>query len=339
MTTSHHPKGAIRRKKPNCRRRVLSAGTDPRRIEGGNVVPSPTSHQSLGRRIARWLGVTGAITLASVVALATAASASPPTAASGQVWVRFAHLAYGTQGVRVEINGTVVSKAAKFESVTPYQVEPAGTVTVAIKTSGKDATTAVKRVKLSAGSAATVAALAMSGHLRLRVFADNLAAAPTGDAKVRVLDADSKTTALSARFAAVEATTTKASTTALRLAGVVPRIPYGTASAYLVVPAGHYNVSVGNGDGRKVLEGKDWPVSAGTVATLVVVRTSSAPTLVVFDDAAASASAPSGGMQTGFGGTSLPSSHGDLSLDGMVVAGLITCVAFTRRRLVAGARH
>jgi hypothetical protein len=260
------------------------------------------------------------------------ASAAP----SGQAWVRFAHLAYGTNPVKVTIDGNVVSAAAKFESVTSYEVEPAGQVTVSVTGGGVNLS---KDIQVGAGSATTVAALTMKGHVAIRTFDDNLKAAPNGDAKVRVLDADSNAAALSARFAAVPRAASGATTSAVRFAGVVPKIPYGTASGYLDVPAGHYDVTVGNDSGKTILEGKDWPVSAGTVATLVVVRTSAQPTLVVFDDAAGSASAPSGGMQTGFGGTSLPSSHGNLGLDALGAAGLVIGITFTRRRLVAGGRR
>jgi hypothetical protein len=307
--------------------------------EGGHVMPSQPSTASIGRRIARWLGVTGTLSLATGLALAAVpaahASASEPSAASGQAWVRFAHLASGAKAVKVSIDGKVVTSAAAFESVTAYQVEPAGKVSISIKGGGLSLN---KSIQVSAGSATTVAAMTMKGHIGIQTFGDNLSAAPNGDAKVRVLDADVSTSALSAKFAAVEKASSKPSTAAIHLAGVVPKIPYGTASAYLNVPAGHYNVTVGNQKGKTILEGKDWPVSAGTVATLVIVRSSAQPTLVVFDDAAAASSAPTGGMQTGFGGTSLPSSHGDLGLDALGAAGLVIGIAFTRRRL-AGLRH
>jgi hypothetical protein len=302
-------------------------------------MPSQPSTASIGRRIARWLGVTGTLTLATGLALAAvpvaSASASEPAATSGQAWVRFAHLAYGAKPVKVTIDGKVVSSAAAFESVTAYQVEPAGKVAISVTGNGLHLK---KDIQIASGSATTVAALTMKGRVGIQTFSDDLASAPSGDAKVRVLDADSTTTALSARFAAVTKASSKPTTAAIHLAGVVPKIPYGTASSYLDVAAGRYNVTVGNQKGRTILEGKDWPVSAGTVATLVVVRSSTAPTLVVFDDAAAATSAPSGGMQTGFGGTSLPSSHGDLGLDALGAAGLVIGIAFTRRRL-AGVRH
>jgi hypothetical protein len=55
--------------------------------------------------------------------------------------------------------------------------------------------------------------------------------------------------------------------------------------------------------------GSRWPVKAGTVSSIVLIDSLSGPTVEIITDAAGTGSAPSGAVQTGFGGAarSLPS--------------------------------
>jgi hypothetical protein len=54
--------------------------------------------------------------------------------------------------------------------------------------------------------------------------------------------------------------------------------------------------------GKTVITGKNWPVAAGTVASIVVLHTVHAATLEVLSDAAGVTASPAGAPQTGFGG-------------------------------------
>jgi sortase (surface protein transpeptidase) len=291
---------------------------------------------SAGRRT-RWLGVAGAITLVGAlslfVPLAGRASASPTAPSAGHSWVRFGHFASGQGPVEVRIDGVVVTSSAKFETVTPYQSVPAGAVTVIVTSLATPSVHLTDEVNVAAGDAITVAALRQDKALMLRTFDDNLSAAPAGDAKVRIVDADYAVHFMSAKFATVVSKVHKPAVAAGTFK-VLNGVAYASASSYLAVAAGHYNVTIANKFGKTVLVGRDWPVAAGTVASLVVVRSSAGPTLEVLDDAAGSAAAPSGGMQTGFGGTSLPSSHGDIALPALVglVALLLIGDTWRRRR-------
>jgi hypothetical protein len=284
---------------------------------------------------ARWFSTVGVLSLVGAVSLlvpmAGRASAAQPTAASGNCWVRFGHFASGHGPVRVSIDGRVVSANAKFQTVTPYQAVTAGPVTVKIVDTGKSAFTFTDHLKVTPGDAVTVGALRQGKKIMFKTFVDNLSAAPTGDAKVRALDADVSVHSLSVTFVAVTHKTSKPAETA-RTSKVVNGVSYASASPYIDVAAGHYNVTIRNHAGKTILVGKDWPVATGTVASLVVVRSNGTPTLEVLDDATGAAKAPTGGMQTGFGGMSLPPSHGDMGFDAvMALAGLLLVGALWRR--------
>jgi hypothetical protein len=290
---------------------------------------------------ARWFGTAGVVSLLGAVSLlvpmAGRASAAQPTAASGACWVRFGHFASGHGPIKVSIDGRLVSADAKFETVTPYQAVTAGPVTIKIVDIGKPSFTLTDRVKVAAGDAVTVGALRSGKGIMFKTFDDNLSAAPTGDAKVRALDADVSVHSLSVTFVPVAHKTSSPAVTA-RTSTVLHRISYASASPYIDVAAGHYNVTIRNRAGKTVLEGRDWPVATGTVASLIVVRSAGVPTLEVLDDAAGATSAPVGGMQTGFGGMSLPSSHGDMGFDAlMALAGLLLVGAMWRRFSVTNA--
>ncbi len=80
-------------------------------------------------------------------------------------------------------------------------------------------------------------------------------------------------------------------------------VGYGQATPYTAVPAGTYQLKIGPAAGAPIVTGQNWPVSAGTVSSIVVLAASSGPTIEVLSDAVGATSMPTGAMQTGFGGT------------------------------------
>jgi hypothetical protein len=75
------------------------------------------------------------------------------------------------------------------------------------------------------------------------------------------------------------------------------------ATQYATVPAGSYDVEVLSATtGAVLLTGENWPVMAGTVATIVVLAGPAGPTLEVLRDAAGAVTMPQGGLATGEGG-------------------------------------
>jgi hypothetical protein len=112
-------------------------------------------------------------------------------------------------------------------------------------------------------------------------------------------------------------------------------VGYGQASSYAAVPAGSYDVAISQGSDAVVL-GKGWPVAANTVTSLVVIQGSSGPTLEVLDDAVGATSMPSGGMQTGLGGTA---GRSDGRLDRAAETGALAAVLAGGGALLVGRRR
>jgi hypothetical protein len=216
---------------------------------------------------------------ASSGATSSAAAAAP---AAGQGWIRFGHFSRDNGPVTVAIDGQIISSDAAFESVTPYQSVSAGPHVVTVTDVGAPGVTLTTTVNVTPGGADTVTALEGPQGLELQWFPDDLSAAPAGDAKVRVIDTLSSQPTLDAELTGGAA--------------------YGGASPYIDVPAGSYQVKVAGPGGKGVITGKNWPVAAGTVASIVVLATAHAATLEVLSDAAGVTASPSGAPQTGFGG-------------------------------------
>jgi sortase (surface protein transpeptidase) len=246
-------------------------------------------------RIVAMLASTAAV-LALVIVPSTAANAA--TATTGTGWLRFAHFAMGVGPVRVAVDGTLVDPAAAYKTVTPYRSVAAGRHVVSI--SGGGLTPRQEAVTIGANQAVTASAVEQSGGPHLAVFHDNLAAAPAGRAKVRIIDVEGVARTLAAEFRP-DGQTTGAAPVSDSVFGIAA-VPFGHASSYVAVPAGQYQVTVVDQAGSTVVAGSHWPVAAGTVASLVVLPSATGATLEVVSDAAGASVTPAGGMQTGFGG-------------------------------------
>jgi sortase (surface protein transpeptidase) len=88
-----------------------------------------------------------------------------------------------------------------------------------------------------------------------------------------------------------------------------------------------------------VVSGSDWPVRAGTIASLVVLQSTTGPTLEALSDAAGSASAPKGGMQTGFGGAAALLAPHPVNRDGLIAAAALAALALSGGAVLLGRRH
>ena len=97
--------------------------------------------------------------------------------------------------------------------------------------------------------------------------------------------------------------------------------------------AGSYQLKVGPPGGGAIVTGQNWPIRAGTVSSVVLVASASGPTVEVLSDAVGTATAPIGGMQTGFGGTA-PRAGTPLVPLVAIAALLLFGAALIRRRRV-----
>ena len=244
---------------------------------------------------------------AVVVATALLLHASPASAqtTAGRGWIRFAHFSPANGPVRVAIDGKSLARSVTFETVTPYRSEGVGVHRVTLTDIGAPHHVLTDRVTLRPGGAVTVGAIQLQGGTVLESFADNRSDGPPGDARVRVIDTAPSVPSLRVVLAPDPSVTTSLSgqgarPTAHRI--VTPPVAFARSSPYEDVAAGSYDVEVTGSDRQRILTGKGWPVTAGTVASVVVISQHGQPTLEVLRDAAGSSNPPIGAMQTGFGG-------------------------------------
>jgi hypothetical protein len=143
------------------------------------------------------------------------------------------------------------------------------------------------------------------------VFQDDLSAPPTRQGKVRIVEAVPGVAAIDAFVAPAGTSGTSATSGAssLDVSATLPgppafsRVPLGAASPYVDLPAGSYDVQIrAAGSTQVVLSAHNWPVTPGTVATVVVFNGPQGVTLEVLRDAAGPAAIPDGAMATGGGG-------------------------------------
>ena len=242
---------------------------------------------------ARLVMLLGAATLSLGVLAGTAAAASGSSMSSGMGWVRCAHLSPNTAPVDIYLYSygdpmaMSVLRHVPYGGVGMYMKMPAGEYTVGIRSAGAPASTPPvlsASLMVQAGQAYTVAAMGPANASRLQMLNDRLST-PDGRSLVRVIQAS-----LKEHHVTVQAgSTTLASN--LAFASVTP---YGTdkPGQWMLHAAG----------GSETWSGKV-KLTAGSIHTLVVLDSPSGLKVTDLMDAAGSAMMPSGGVDTGLGGT------------------------------------
>jgi hypothetical protein len=257
-----------------------------------------------------WVALISVTLLSCVTLTAAPASATPRAAASvGNGWIRFAQFMPSASPVDVKIDGTTIATDLSFRGVSGYTMVSAGVHEVTVMSASAKAGSAplvTRSATVPSGGAITVTAVAstaakssangsVAGGLGLQIFRDDLSAPAPGHASLRVIHTIPGAPQVNAILTAATVST--------KPSLVMGPVGYGQASRYVSVLAGTYQVEVKALNGTTVAVGRNWPVRAGTVISIVVVETSSGPSLEVLSDAASASSDPSGGMQTGYGGT------------------------------------
>jgi len=244
------------------------------------------------RRLTRMVAATALAAFA--VTVGQAAVAAPFASASGQVgWIRLAHLSPNAPAVDVYLysfgdsSAQVILRHVEYGDVSPFEEVAAGDYTVAMRAAGAPASSSPilsTAVDVLAGHAYTVAGMGPADALRLQVIPERLTT-PPGKALVRVIQAslaqDKVTVMLGQRTLATD-------------------LKFASVTGFVAVDPGTLSVRA---------------VGASETATAsVILAADSVHTLVVLDqpgslsiddllDAQGSQIAPSGGPQTGFGGT------------------------------------
>jgi len=277
------------------------------------------------------------------VAGATTASADTvpaPTNPSG--FLRVGHLAPDVGPVDVSLTradgGTAtVLTTAPYGAFTPYQTLTPGFYTVAMRPAGAAAATEPMLsapVTVDKGKAYTLLATGTRDALKTSLINDDLTKPPTDTSRVRLVQGS--TAAPTLTVAAVGGPTLSRD------------LAYGQATGYANVPQGRWTLQVLTPDGSEAMTSA--PVvdlAAGSVNSLLVTNAPGggfAITPVVDAKGIDPAMAPTGGIQTGLGGTATdvvnaPGSHVPSDLGATAALALLLGVtmfgvAARRRRLV-----
>lgn len=255
---------------------------------------SPTTTTGTRTTLVRRLTIAG--TVAGAVVAATIGVTAPANAAAQpDGWLRVGHLSPDTKGVDVQLSN--LSGGAKvfelddvqYGQVSSYKELPAGTYVLSMRAeNAPDSTPVISTdVTVKAGSPTTVVAYGRNKHLKTTAFTDDLTQPASGQARLRLVQAATNAKAVDVR--------TSTGTT------VAQDAEFGTATQYATVTAGKWTLDV-SGGGQTGTASVD--LGSGTVSTLFVLDNSAGKlTVVPVVDAAASASTPAGGVQTGGGGT------------------------------------
>jgi hypothetical protein len=270
------------------------------------------------------------------VTAVTAGTVLVPSAGAGAAddgLLRLAHLSPDTPAVDVYVDsvadpgdGTALLTVpgVGYGTISDYQDVPAGVYTVSMREAGADPATPPvlsTTVQVGTDSARTVAGVGRFADLGLEVLEDDLAIPPSGQSRVRVVSA------------AANAPTLDASADGTDLA---TDLAFAAAGDYATVPgeAGRLRVTV---DG----EATELPLdlAAGSVYSLFVLdRPEGGLTVRTVLDAAGAGVVPTGGVETGAGGTAAG------ELEPAVVVGAVGLTARTglllsRRARRGPARH
>jgi hypothetical protein len=245
------------------------------------------------------LGILVGFLLTLLIGSAAPAHADEGTTPPGKAWIRAGHLVPGVGTTRIDLTpasgpstSVVMSPAASYGDVTPYQKLDPGdyTVTVRPQGAGLDSAPMLQRAfTVVAGKATTLAVVGTAQDPRLAVLDDDLTLPAANAARVRVLPAASRTPTLS-----VVAQNGPTLTTGAVL---------GQATPYASVPSGRWTLDLASAGGPAAQQTVD--LASGSVYTAIVLDSSAGDgvTIVVVTDAAGAMTAPQGAAQTGGGGT------------------------------------
>jgi hypothetical protein len=180
----------------------------------------------------------------------------------------------------------VVVHHVSYGTVSTYQSVPAGDYSVAMRAAGKPSASPPvlsTTVQIQAGHAYTVAGMGPAAGLRLQVLDDTLTT-PPGQSLVRVIQASLKEH---------KVTVTAGGQT------LASSLIFGSATSYVAVPAGTWNVKVAGGT---MSASASVTLAAGSTHTIVVLDDPGKLAIDPLTDAAGSNLMPAGAPGTGLGG-------------------------------------
>lgn len=263
-------------------------------------------------------GVLAAIATATLGALSIVLA--PAASAADTAYLRLAHLSPDTPAVDVYVVNaadpadTTVLRGVGYGSVSDYQAVDGGSYTVSMRPSGAaDSTPPVIATTLTAaaGRAYTVAGVGPFDDLGLQVLEDDLTLPPQGQSRVRVIQASASQPELD-----------------ISVDGgpeLGNGVAFATTTPYETVPAGTWTLRVQGDAGLATILPLE-VASGGVYSVLILDEASGGLQVVTRVDAAAPATVPTGGVETGAGGTAGP---GDQDIAVLLAFGLLAVSAGT----------
>lgn len=284
--------------------------------------------------MARSLGIGSGLAAVTALALGalTVAFAPAAGAATGS-YLRLAHLSPDTPAVDVYVvsaadpQDRIVLEGVGYGTLSEYQTVSGGTYTVSMRPAGAaESTPPVIATTLTTdeGAAYTVAGVGSFNDLGLTVLSDDLTLPPAGQSRVRVVQASASQPELDISVDGGPS--------------LGEDVPFATTTDYETVSAGQWILRVDGGTGLAAT--LPLTVAAGSVYSVLILDESDGGlTVVTRVDAVSSASGgvvPTGGVETGAGGTASEDSGTALvALPGAAGVLLLLAVALRRRRAAA----
>jgi hypothetical protein len=281
-------------------------------------------------RAAHWRRLGGAAVALAAVAL----FANPAQAATGEGYVRLAHLSPDTPAVDVYLKpASGNAKPQTFPGVaygvmSPYMRLPVGTYSVAMRPAGADPSTdpvLTTQINVESGAAYTVAGVGRYADLGLRVLRDDLKLPSPDKSKVRIIQA-------SVRAPVLDVGVNNG-------AKIADGVAFATTTSYREVKPGRWTIKVQPSGGGKSTA-LACTLGAGNVYSLLVLDAKDGGLKTELRiDARRQGTVPLGSVATGDGGTQ-PASRLPMALLFAAVAALLTgaaVVAIRRRPLVSAA--
>ncbi len=233
---------------------------------------------------------------ATVVFAAVALLPPGPATAATNGYVRLAHLSPDTPAVDVYLRakeGTAkerVFPGVEYGALSDYLRLAAGTYTVAMRKAGAPSTEApvlTTEVALGDGQAYTVAGVGRYADLGLKVIQDDLSLPPSGQAKVRIVQASVQAPVLDVAVRGG--------------AGIADDVAFADTTDYRQVEPGRWTVRVQPAGGTNA---SDLPctLAAGSVYSLLILDAKAGLKAQLHRDAGRQGVVPTGGLATGAGG-------------------------------------
>ena len=283
------------------------------------------------RRLASVAGAVAAlaaITLPASPAAAAALFSAPAQAASGDGYVRLAHLSPDTPAVDVYLksdSGAIKEQTfpgVAYGVMSQYLRLPTGNYSVAMRKAGAAASTKpvlTTQVTVENGAAYTVAGVGRYADLGLRVLQDDLKLPNAGQSKVRIIQA-------SVRAPVLDVGVSNGTT-------IADGVQFATTTDYRQVKPGRWTVKVQpSGGGRS--SSLPCTLGAGSVYSLLVLDAKGGGLKTELHiDAGRQGTMPQGGVATGDGGTQpgspMPTALAVAGVAAVLVGGLVIAI---RRR-------